>query len=109
MMSPADYAAMMKEEAAAKKAAADSKEAHMENLFGWICRQACQEKAVASLEDYALRDLNGWLARMGNLSGVPGLIHGLILVEAAERFMKMSNAKAQRTPRGAEVEGGPVS
>ena len=108
MMSPAEYADLMSEESA-EQSAATSKEAHMEKLYGWICRQACQEKAVADLEDYALRDLNGWLARMGCMSGVPSLIHGLILVEAAERFMKMSNAKAQRTPRGAEVEGGPVS
>ena len=107
-MSPAEYAEMKETEAAAKKAV-EAKEAHMENLFQWICRQACQEKSVASLEDYALRDLNGWLARMGCMSGVPSLIHGLVLVEAAERFLKMSNAKAQRTPRGAEEEGGPVS
>lgn len=108
MMSPAEYADLMSEEATAQRAAA-SKEAHMANLYGWVCQQACQEKAVADLADYALRDLNGWLEGLGIVSGVPALIHGLILVEAAERFMKMPNAKTQRTPRGAEIEGGPVS
>jgi hypothetical protein len=66
----------------------DALEAHMENLFGWICQQQDQEKAVESLEDYALRDLNGWLARLNVPNGIPGLIHGLVLVEAAERFMR---------------------
>lgn len=108
MMSPAEYADLMSDETAAQRAAA-SKEAHMANLYGWVCQQACQEKAVADLADYALRDLNGWLEGLGVTAGFPALIHGLILVEAAERFMKMSNAKTQGPTRGAEIEGGPVS
>lgn len=105
MMSPAEYAELMAEAPAQR--AAEPKEAHMENLYGWICRQACPEKAVADLADYALLDLDGWLVREGCMSGIPALIQGLITVEMAKRFM--SNAKTQRTPRGAEVEGGPVS
>ena len=70
----------------------DARETHMEHLYAWICRSGDQEAIVAALEDYALRDLGGWLARLNVGTGVPGLIHGLVLVEAAERFMKQKNA-----------------
>ena len=66
----------------------DAREAHMENLYGFLCRQPDQERAIASLEDYALRDLNGYLSRMNAESGVPGMIRGLCICEACERFMR---------------------
>jgi hypothetical protein len=66
----------------------EAAEAHMENLYGFICRQPNQEAVIATLEDYALRDLNGYLARMNAECGIPGLIRGLVMVEACERFMK---------------------
>ena len=65
----------------------DAREAHMENLYAWICRQPGQEKAIAALEDYALRELNGWLSRNNAESGVPGMIRGLCICEACDRFM----------------------
>jgi len=63
---------------------------HMQTIYGWICQQPDPEAAVAALEDYALRDLSGWLARRGAVNGIPSLIHGLCLVQAAERFMKLT-------------------
>lgn len=62
-------------------------EAHARTIYQWICEQADQEKAVANLADYALRDINCWLARMGAVSGIPSMIHGLILCEAARRYL----------------------
>jgi hypothetical protein len=71
---------------------------HMENLYGFICRQPNQERAIATLEDYALRDLNGWLSRQNAENGVPGMIRGLCICEACERFMR------QESIEDAEVE-----
>lgn len=58
------------------------------DLYAWICEQPDQESVIVGLQDDALRSLNGWLARMGAVSGVPSLIHGLVLHEAAARFLK---------------------
>lgn len=84
-------------------------EEEIADAYAALTRAADLEAAVKKLSSKCLRELNGWLAREGCMSGVPGWVQGQILVEAADRFMKMSNAKAQRTPRGAEIEGGPVS
>jgi len=73
----------------------DAREAHMENLYGWICCQPDQEQAVAGLEDYALRDMGGYLARLNVERGVPGLIRGLVICEACDRFMKTQDVKTQ--------------
>ncbi len=64
----------------------DAKDAHMANLFAWLCMRPCVEEAVDALEDYALRDLLGWLASNNVLTGIPGMIYGLALVAAAKRF-----------------------
>lgn len=61
---------------------------HMANLYGWICLRPDPEEAVANLEDYALRDLFAWLDAKAITTGIPALIHGLMLCEAAERFLK---------------------
>lgn len=58
----------------------------MGNLYACICIQRDEAAAVAELEDYALRDLLGWLGRLNVLSGIPGQIYGLCLVESARRF-----------------------
>jgi len=92
MMSAPEYRELMAEEASAQKRA-DAREAHLENLYGWICRQGCQESAVASLEDYALRDLIGWLSRLNEPHGVPGEILGRVLVEAARRYVAQGERK----------------
>ncbi len=47
------------------------------------------EQAVKDMTSRGLRELAGSLARQGCASGVPSLIHGLLLHEAAERFLKM--------------------
>ena len=65
---------------------AELREAHMRNLYVWVCCQRDEQAAIAALEDYALRDLLGWLARLNVLSGTPGRVYGICLVEAAERF-----------------------
>jgi len=70
----------------------DAREAHMENLYCWICRQPDQEKAIASLDDQVLRELGGYLSRLGQESGVPALIHGHVICEACERFIKQKPA-----------------
>ena len=65
---------------------AQLRNAHMENLYLWICRQRDEQAAVECLEDYALRDLLGWLGRLNVLSGIPGIIYGHALVESSKRF-----------------------
>jgi hypothetical protein len=62
------------------------REPDMQTLYGWICQQRDEQAAIAALEDYALRDLLGWLGRLNVLSGIPGIIYGHALVEAAKRF-----------------------
>ena len=69
-------------------------ERHMENLYGYICRQADQAAVIALLEDYALRDLNGYLARLNLESGFPGMIRGLVICEACERFVENVGGEA---------------
>ena len=66
----------------------DAREEHMRNLYAWLCEQRDEQAAVASLEDYALRDLLGWLALLNVTSGIPGIIYGHALVEAAHRFQQ---------------------
>lgn len=65
----------------------EAREAHMENLFAWICRQPHPEAAIAALEDYALRDLGAHLEQSGITTGIPGTIHGIIIAEVYHRFM----------------------
>jgi hypothetical protein len=65
---------------------AQLRNAHMENLYLWVCCQRDDAAAIAGLEDYALRDLLGWLGRLNVLSGIPGIIYGLALVESSKRF-----------------------
>jgi hypothetical protein len=58
----------------------------MARLFALICVQRDEAAAVSELEDYALRDLLGWLGRLNVLSGIPGQIYGLCLLESSKRF-----------------------
>jgi len=82
-MSPAEYEAMLAAERMPMS------EEQLAGLYASLTLAADLEAAVQKLTSRSLRELNGWLAREGCMSGVPSLIHGLILVEAAERFMKM--------------------
>lgn len=66
----------------------DAREEHMRNLYACLCLQRDEQAAIASLEDYALRDLLGWLALLNVTSGIPGIIYGHCLVEAAHRFQQ---------------------
>lgn len=61
---------------------------HFEDLFLWVCRHADQERTIADLEDDALRATHHYLVNLGVETGVPGLIHGLVICEASARFMK---------------------
>ena len=63
----------------------------MENLYGYICRQADQAAVIANLNDRELRAFNGYLARLNLESGFPGMIRGLVICEACDRFMKTQN------------------
>lgn len=56
-------------------------------LYRRICQAADLEEAVRRAADKDLRELRGALARRGNLSGVPGLVWGVVTVECADRFM----------------------
>jgi hypothetical protein len=62
------------------------KSAHMLTIYQWICEQPDEQKAVEELEDYALRDILGWFARSGVISGIPGRIYSIAIVEASTRF-----------------------
>lgn len=57
-------------------------------LFRWLTWHRDLESAVAVLSTAQLRELNCYLARAGAVSGVPSLIHGLVLHEAAKRLME---------------------
>ena len=83
MMSPAEYEALKASEREPMS------EEQLAELYAHLTKAADLEKAVNGLTSRSLRELNGWLARAGTMSGIPSLIQGLILVEAAERFMKM--------------------
>lgn len=61
---------------------------HLEDLFFWVCAKADQERAIADLDDDALRATHHYLVNLGVETGVPGLIHGLVICEASARFMK---------------------
>ena len=82
MMSPAEYRELMAEEARPMI------EEEISGLYAHLCRATDLERAVSNLPPRSIRALNGWLARAGCVSGVPSLIHGLLLDEAAQRFMK---------------------
>ena len=58
----------------------------MERLFQLICLSPETSRAVEMLDDWSLRDLTRWLKEKDVLSGVPGMLLGLCLTEAAERF-----------------------
>lgn len=64
-------------------------------IYRWLVWHRQLEKAVAALSTQQLRLLNGYLARAGATSGIPSLIHGLILHEAAGRLMIQKDAKDQ--------------
>jgi hypothetical protein len=55
-------------------------------MFVWLCAQEDLEGAVAGLTSRSLRELHGTLA---GRQGIAALVDGLILNEAAGRFMKM--------------------
>ena len=64
-----------------------------EKLYRWITRHPDPERAVAALSTPQLRELNCHLARDGAQSGIPSLVHGLILHEAAGRLMIQDKTK----------------
>lgn len=88
MMSPAEHAAMV---AAERQPLSEEQ---LAGMYAHLTKAADLEQAVKNLTSRSLRDLNGWLARAGVMTGIPALIHGVILVEAAERFMKMQSQDA---------------
>lgn len=79
---------------------------HMENLYAWICWQPSQEHTIATLEDYALRQLNSYLTIQGVPSGVPGLIHGLVICEIADRWMNIEHPTSNIEHRSEEEDAG---
>lgn len=62
-------------------------------LYRWLTWHRELEPAVAALSTPQLRMLNGYLARAGAVSGIPSLVHGLVLHEAAGRLMIQKDAK----------------
>jgi hypothetical protein len=54
-------------------------------MYAWLCRQNDLEGAIRDMTNRSLREINGMLN--GCKGGVPALIQGVILVEAADRFM----------------------
>lgn len=62
-------------------------------LYRWLTMRGNLEAAVKSLKTQQLRVLNGYLARLGETNGIPALIHGLILHEAATRLMIQKDAQ----------------
>lgn len=62
-------------------------------LYRWLTWHRNLEKAVNALSTQQLRTLNGYLARAGATSGIPSLIHGLVLYEAAGRLMIQQDAE----------------
>lgn len=75
--------------------AAKAQAKRVKRLYRWLTWQPNLEEAVAGLTTRSLRELNGYLARKGVSHGIPGLIHGLILHEAAGRLMIQQDAKDQ--------------
>jgi hypothetical protein len=68
------------------------KEARAWKVYRRICKAADLEGAVRELGARPLRELRGMLARRGNISGVPGLVYGLVTVVCADRFMEMQES-----------------
>lgn len=62
-------------------------------LFRWLCYSRRLELAVHVLSTEQLSNLNHHLRRVGATTGIPALIHGLVLHTAAERLMTGTNAK----------------
>jgi hypothetical protein len=60
----------------------------IDGVYSWLTVQPNLEAAVRGLENGDLREVNGALSRLGAENGIPGLIHGLVIVEAARRFFK---------------------
>jgi hypothetical protein len=73
--------------------AAKAEARRIKRLYRWLTWQPDLEAAVRDLTTRSLRELNGYLARKGATSGVPAMIHGLILYEAAGRLMLQSDTK----------------
>ncbi len=65
-------------------------------LYRWLTWSKNVELAVAALDIRQLQVLNGFLARAGAVSGIPSLIHGLIIHEASERLM-VDKGKGKRS------------
>lgn len=69
-------------------------EKRVRKLYAWLTWQPDLETAVRDLTSRSLRDLMGLLNARGVLSGIPGMVDGLITVEAARRFMNMTDSDA---------------
>lgn len=61
-------------------------------LYRWLTLRGNLEASIRALSNAQLRILNGYLARLGETNGIPALIHGLILHEAATRLMIQKDA-----------------
>jgi hypothetical protein len=61
------------------------KKKRIRKLYAWLCLQDDLEGAIRDLTNRSLRELGGMLS--GRTGGVAGWIYGLILIQAAERFM----------------------
>lgn len=61
---------------------------HMANVYQYLCLHENVEEAVSALQDHALRDLAEWLDADGTTTGIPGMVSGLLLCEAAKRFLE---------------------
>jgi hypothetical protein len=59
---------------------------HGSTLYDWAVRQPDLAATISGLDEDALRVLHAYLGHFGD-TGVPGLIHGLLLDEAAHRFL----------------------
>ncbi len=56
-------------------------------LYRWVTWHPQVDQAVSALSTQQLRMLNGYLARAGAHSGIPSLVHGVVLNVAADRLM----------------------
>lgn len=77
--------------------AAKAEARRIKRLYRWLTWQPDLEAAVKGLTTRSLRELNGYLARKGATSGIPAMIHGLILYEAAGRLMLQRETEEPRT------------
>lgn len=62
-------------------------------MFRELCLLADIEAGVGVLADDNLRSLYGWLSRENHTTGVPGLVRGLVIAEAAERWLTKGGRK----------------